>query len=242
MAFYTEFSGYYETVFPFRQTILDFLRSWLPAEGRILDIGCGTGAYCGQLTRGGRHCLGIDLDPHMIGEAERNHPEADFTILDMETIGVLPAGEFAGIYCIGNVLPHLPAGRLGAFLDDLKVLLKPGGVWIFQTVNFDALQGMPTYDFPVRRFPDEGLEFFRRYTDRGDGSLDFETRLVQRGKDVFAGEVVLHPRTSSRCLDRHLEAGFELQGHFADFQESPFVAPQPSGSVYVFTAPGDGTP
>jgi SAM-dependent methyltransferase len=237
MAFYAEFSGYYETVFPFRRGVLEFLDHWLPDEGRLLDIGCGTGAYCGQLNRPGRPCLGLDMDPHMIAEAEKKHPDARFTIMDMESVGLLPAGSFSGIYCIGNVLPHLPSGRLADFLADLRHLLKPGGTWIFQTVNFDPLEGGGDFRFPVRDFPEHGLKFYRAYHDNGDGSLSFQTRLELRGEDVFEGEVPLYPRTSSHCLDLHLAAGFMLAGHFADFEEKPFISHQHSGSVYVFRAP-----
>lgn len=237
MAFYTEFSGYYETVFPFRQPVLDFLNHWLPPRGRLLDIGCGTGAYCGRLVGPERRCLGVDLDPHMIGVAEKNHPGAEFTIMDMETIGILPENGFTGIYCVGNVLPHLPAGRLMDFLADLKRLLVPGGVWIFQTVNFDPLVGRREYVFPVRNFPEHDLQFHRRYRARPGGKFRFQTRLVHHGQDVFEGEVSLFPRTSSHCLDHHREAGFRLLAHFADFDERPFDPRENSGSVYVFTVP-----
>ena len=237
MAFYTEFSEYYETVFPFRQPVLDFLNRWLPAQGRILDIGCGTGAYCGRLANKGRRCLGIDLDPHMIQVAESTQPQAEFNILDMETIDILPEKQFSGIYCIGNVLPHLPTGRLLDFLVDLKGLLAPGGVWIFQTVNFDPLIGLKEFIFPVRDFPSQELQFHRKYTDLGHGKFLFQTRLVHQGREIFNGEVTLYPRDSKHCLKIHREAGFELVRHFADFTEKPFISRAESGSVYVFSAP-----
>ena len=132
MAFYSDFAGHYEKIFPYREGVFAFLDQWLPRSGRVLDVGCGTGRYCGKLNQAGRACVGIDLDPGMIGEAERLNPGADFQILGMEEIHLLAAGTFTGVMCIGNVLPHLPAGRLAAFLMDVKQLLAPGGVWIFQ--------------------------------------------------------------------------------------------------------------
>ncbi|MFT7699074.1 MAG: 2-polyprenyl-3-methyl-5-hydroxy-6-metoxy-1,4-benzoquinol methylase, partial [Candidatus Krumholzibacteriia bacterium] len=133
MAFYSDFAGHYETVFPFRPKTFEFLDKWLPNEGRVLDVGCGTGAYCARLASEGRHTLGIDLDPGMITEAERLYPSDRFQILGMEEVGLLPSEGFSGVICIGNVLSHLPTGRLAAFIMDIHKLLAPGGIWVFQT-------------------------------------------------------------------------------------------------------------
>lgn len=239
MTFYAKFSSWYATVFPFRPPVREFLAKRLPARGRILDIGCGTGDYCGALISSDRSCLGIDLDEQMIQEARKCHPGAEFRVMDMASIAELPAGGFAGIYCIGNVLPHLPAGRLSAFLAHLRSLMTPGGVWIFQIVNFDPIIGRPEYQFPVLDFPAEKLSFIRRYIARADGDLEFQTRLLHQDREVFAGQVPLHPRTSVHLLQLHREAGFQLEGHFADFAGKAFVSEEHSGSVFVFTLPQD---
>lgn len=237
MAFYSEFSRYYETVFPFRKPVFDFLDQWLPRGGRLLDLGCGTGAYCEGLATVDRSCLGVDLDPEMIDQAQKKYPTGEFQVMGLESIGALPEGEFDGVYCIGNVMPHLGPGKLAGFLVDLKGRLQPGGIWIFQTVNFDPIVGQGAHVFPVLKFSDEDLQFHRQYTDRGDGSLDFKTRLVHAGREIFAGKVALCPRTSARCLQLHEQAGFELKAHFADFNGKPFVSSEHSGSVFVFKAP-----
>lgn len=240
MTFYAKFSGWYATVFPFRPQVHAFLENRLPASGHILDIGCGTGDYCGALAGPDRGCLGIDLDEQMVTAARKAHPRADFQVLDMRAIGSLPAGGFSGAFCIGNVLPHLPAGRLAVFLADLRKLLVPGGAWIFQIVNFDPIIGGSGYRFPVLEYPAEELRFERRYTARPDGNLDFHTRLLHREREVFAGQVPLHPLSSRRLLEIHQAAGFSLLDHFADFSGKPFVSGENSGSVFVFAAAGGG--
>ena len=73
MAFYADFAGHYEKIFPFRPAVAAFLDHWLPAEGRVLDIGCGTGHYCAALDGTGRQAIGVDLDPGMIREASLAH-------------------------------------------------------------------------------------------------------------------------------------------------------------------------
>ncbi|MEN8007414.1 MAG: class I SAM-dependent methyltransferase [Candidatus Krumholzibacteriota bacterium] len=237
MAFYSDFAGHYEKIFPFRRPVADFLDQWLPNEGRILDIGCGTGRYCEALDRTGRRSLGIDLDPGMIGEAGRIHPEGEFRILGMEQIGLLPAGSFAGIFCIGNVLPHLPAHRLAGFLVDVNTILEPGGVWVFQTVNFDPILGEEDFIFPEINLPTDQLTFLRWYEDIRTDRLVFHTSLAGPEGEIFAGEVALFPRTSVDYDMGHKAAGFEKLGHFADFAGKGFHPGENSGSVFVWRKP-----
>jgi len=234
MAFYSDFAGHYETVFPFRPKTFDFLEKWLPATGRMLDIGCGTGSYCARLAESGRDCLGIDLDPGMINEAERLHPAGQYRILGMEEIGLLPKGGFDAIICIGNVLPHLSEGRLLAFLIDIQSLLAPGGVWVFQTVNFDSLMGLEEYVFPELRFEAQGVTFLRWYENISRKSLHFHTSLMGPEGEIFGGQVELYPRSSTAYYLSHLNLGFTRLGHFSDFQENEFDPEKQSGNVFVF--------
>ena len=234
MAFYSDFAGEYEKIFPLREGTLDFLDRWLPEDGRILDLGCGTGHYCGRLAGTGRDCLGVDLDPGMIIEAEKNYAKASFQILDLRDVRVLRPNSFSGIFCIGNVLPHLPSGELQGFLASVFKLLKPGGHWIFQTVNFDPLLHLDEYCFPDLEFPDIKMVFQRKYLSDPRGHLIFQTKLVRDELDVFSGETPLYPSVSSDYQSIHQIAGFKMLAHFADFTGRDFESGRSTGSVFVF--------
>ncbi len=238
MAFYSDFAGEYEKIFPLRERTLQFLNRWLPEDGRILDLGCGTGHYCGRLAGGDRDCLGIDLDPGMILEAEKNYPKPTFQILDLQEIKVFNSGSFSGIYCIGNVLPHLPSGYLPDFLASVRKLLQPGSRWIFQTVNFDPLLHLDEYCFPDLEFPENDLYFHRKYVNDPQGNLLFQTSLTRGGMNLFTGETTLYPLMSTQYLAMHQAAGFDLLAHFSDFTGREFASGRSSGSVYVFEKSG----
>ncbi|MBU8871866.1 MAG: methyltransferase domain-containing protein [Gemmatimonadales bacterium] len=234
MAFYSDFAGHYEKVFPFRDGVFHFLDGRLPPKGRVLDIGCGTGGYCGRLISNGRTCLGIDLDPGMIEVAQAANPGSEYRILDMAAIGVLAPTSFTGIFCLGNVLPHLPSADLAGFLAAVWKLLVPGGIWIFQTVNFDPLLVTHRYDFPVLEIPEASLQFHRSYQDITSKSLLFSTHLVQGGQRLFSGETTLYPHTAREFLAANREADFTLLDHFADYMETPYDPLVRSGNVMVF--------
>ena len=234
MAFYSDFAGHYEKVFPCRDEVFRFLQEQLPTQGRVLDIGCGTGGYGGGLLADGRTCLGIDLDPEMIEAAQTANPGCEYRILDMASIGMLPPGGFTGIFCLGNVLSHLPSAHLPGFLTDIRNLLAPGGVWLFQTVNFDPLLIERRYDFPVLEIPAESLQFHRSYVDITSESLIFSTTLVQGGRELFSGEAVLYPRTARQYLAAHRQANLMLLEHTADYKETPYDPLVRSGNVMVF--------
>jgi len=234
MAFYSDFAGSYEEIFPFRPEAAAFLDHWLLPHGRVLDVGCGTGRYCRHLDGTGRRCTGIDLDPGMIDEAQRLHPAGDFRLMGMEEIGLLGAADFDGVFCIGNVLPHLPAAQLAGFLGAVRDLLRPAGIWICQTVNFDPLLELDEHVFPPIRPGDGELVFRRFYRDIRPGELTFEMVLERDGEEIFRGETRLHPRTSADLAAGHRAAGFRELAHVADWTGRRFVPGAVGGSIFVF--------
>lgn len=234
MSFYSDFAEYYEAVFPFREPVRSFLQSHLDGVGRrILDLGCGTGHYCGRLAEAGHSTLGIDLDPEMIAVARRNYPAADFRVADLREVGRL-AGPFDLVYCIGNVAAHLPRSGLEAFLAGLAGNLPRGGKWVFQVVNWDRILGHEDFRFPPLKVGDEGVEFLREYRDISPDRLRFLTRLVAPGREIFAGEVELYPVRAADYLRLHEAAGFALEGHYADYTGTPFDPKDSAASVFVF--------
>jgi SAM-dependent methyltransferase len=233
MTFYSDFSGHYEAIFPLREGAVAFLEKWLPGRGRLLDLGCGTGRYCARLTRPDRVCEGADPDPGMIEHARELAPEGTFHLKGMADLGPLPAGSYAGIFCIGNVIPHLPVPELPAFLESVHAALRPGGVWVFQTVNFDRLLELTDFEFPVIRHDELGLTFRRSYRGITEHHLRFHTRLADRGGKISSSEVDLHPRTSDEYRTLHADAGFVELEHVADWSGRPFDPASSDGSIFV---------
>jgi SAM-dependent methyltransferase len=234
MSFYSEFAGYYERVFPFEERTYAFLRERFPSDARrILDIGCGTGDYCGRLASQGYETLGIDLDRWMVERAKKKYPATEFSVLGMDEIGSL-AGTFGAAYCIGNVAAHLPKHRLGGFLWALRERLDRGAIWIVQTVNWDFVLKHESYRFPEVAVGDGGLVFERSYDEISDETVSFVTRLREKEATVFEGETTLYPVRAEEYVLAHREVEYELIAHYGGFAEESFDPLTMSSSVLVF--------
>ena len=60
MSFYSKFASYYEAIFPFSQSVADFLREYSSPQQTCLDVGCGTGHYAEDLAVSEYQVTGID--------------------------------------------------------------------------------------------------------------------------------------------------------------------------------------
>ncbi len=236
MSFYSEFATHYERVFPLREGTLAFLRMRLPSAGRVLDLGCGTGHYCGALAAAGLQAVGIDLDPLMIAAAQVAYPAAEFHVLDLRDVAAL-APPFGGAYCIGNVLPHLAPAEVEDLLRSLRAVLSLGAPLIIQTVNFDRL-------LPLRephQFPDldagGGIVFRRRYLPTDGDAVRFVTELREDDRVLFAGEETLWPWHAADLIAAGVAAGLEPVDHCGDFAGTPFVPHDSGANVLTFRTP-----
>jgi ubiquinone/menaquinone biosynthesis C-methylase UbiE len=109
---------------------LDAALAHLP-DGPVLDVGCGPAQVSGYLIAHGKTAIGLDIAPGMLAAAARLVPEATLLAADLLALPL------RGSSCAGAVasysLHHLPKPRLGAALDGLAGVLKPGGVLVVIT-------------------------------------------------------------------------------------------------------------
>jgi SAM-dependent methyltransferase len=122
--------------------VMDLL---LPAEGRLLDVGCGFGlwsAYFGQM-QPGRRLVGVDPAEGRIAMArrvaERCAVTAEFIADDVRTARL--EGPFAGAYIL-DVLHHIPHDDQRPVLERLRDLLAPDGVLVIKDITTDPWWGL----------------------------------------------------------------------------------------------------
>ncbi len=243
VSFFGLFAAQYEALFPYREAVGAFLLRQAGEGGRALDIGCGTGHYAGRLAAAGLAAVGIDVEPEMTAAAAARYPQARFRTLDMRRIDELATGPqaeapFDMAFCIGNTAAHLAQTDWPDLLARLRRVLRPGGRWIVQVVNWDFVLSHPEYRFPPRRMPaPEGGEyvFHRAYVEVTPERLRFRTRLELDGRLLFAGEETLHPVTAEASRRLHAQAGFALEAEMADYDGRPLDPAREGGRISVFT-------
>ena len=92
--------------------------------GRVLDVGCGAGAFAARLADHAEHVDAVDKSAAMI-EAARQRTPANVTCIHADVLQLsLPAEHYDAIVSI-TALHHLP---LGDALRHLAPALRPGGV------------------------------------------------------------------------------------------------------------------
>lgn len=112
----------------------EVVTGWLDEQpGRnldILEVGCGTGWLCPQLSRYGR-VTGTDLSDDVLRRAQARWPGVGFIAGDFAT---LPLGEASFDVIVSlEVLSHVADQE--AFIARIAKLLRPGGLLLLATQN-----------------------------------------------------------------------------------------------------------
>jgi len=153
--------------------LLNVLREYLPYfEGftRVLDIGCGHGEFLQLLQEQGHEAVGIDIDPAMVATCQQLGLTAYEG--DAGTFLAAHAGQFDAIFS-SNVIEHLDAQRVQAWIRQAYHALRPGGLLLIGTPNPESLIVQlhefwrdPTH---VRLYSRQLIEFF--FADAGFGNI-----------------------------------------------------------------------
>jgi glycine/sarcosine N-methyltransferase len=157
-----------------------FLRDILGAgpNGRLLDLGCGTGEHSRFLASAGFEVTGVDSSPAMLAAAREGVSGGNpkFVEGDLEEVGTIVGEGFGAALCLGNTAPHLtePAS-LRRFLGGLASRLLPGAPFLLQVLNYDRIFEKDERVLPVNvRTDGEGPVVFLRLMDpRPDGTVVF---------------------------------------------------------------------
>ncbi|WP_250036077.1 class I SAM-dependent methyltransferase [Paractinoplanes maris] len=114
----------------------------LPRGARVLDAGCGTGRLGGYLADAGHDVVGVDLDPALIAEAQRNHPGARWLAGDLSELD--RPERFDLIVSAGNVMTFVAPSTRVEILRRCGRHLAEGGRLV---IGFGAGRGYPFDDF-----------------------------------------------------------------------------------------------
>lgn len=231
--FYSSISKYYAEIFPFQPVQLQFVKSRVGelAGKQLLDIGCATGELAIQLAQNGTFVTGIDLNEDLLSQAQAKIGFEDFqtanpkfqkgNMLELKTD--FQPGQFDGVLCFGNTLVHLQTPELvQQMLNGVFAVLKPGGHFLLQILNYDYILSEPVSELPV--IDTENIRFTRKYRFPESGSLiSFQTELLIKSEDkTIENETPLLALQSRQLTELLQNAGFSDIELFSNFKQEPF--------------------
>jgi SAM-dependent methyltransferase len=84
--------------------LLKLLRQNGITEGRVVDLGCGSGIWARELAESGCQVIGVDISPAMVELARQRVPEADFHVESFFQFRIPPC---RAVTALGEVFNYL---------------------------------------------------------------------------------------------------------------------------------------
>ncbi|TGE36918.1 class I SAM-dependent methyltransferase [Desulfosporosinus fructosivorans] len=230
MDFYRALSDHYDEIFPLKEPQKTFLHDYVKRESlkSVLDIGCGTGTFAIETSQSGVRVHGVDLSDEMVEiskkKAHENGSTATFSIADMGDLSSI-SEKFDGIFCLGNTLAHV-SGEI-----ELKQVLaqfgEKGTQLLVQTVNYDRILAKQVKELPLIKT--SHLTFYRNYTYRLDGMLDFNMKIeFPDTSQGVSGTNLLFPIKCDSLKKALLETGWEVSGLWGNFDKDVWTEDSPA--------------
>jgi len=188
-----------------------------PAPGRrLLDVGCGTGAFLAAARRAGYDVTGIDFSQEFIRLARSRFHLDSVRACSLEDFAQqTPAGSF-DVVTFFEVLEH--QDNPTAFMDSVKRLLRPGGFLALSVPNRDRWPpaSNDSSDLPPHHFTRWNAIALRSACDRwGLAELSFRTASPSLPHLAVWIREVSHVNDLGRSLLGQLE-GCKSAGHGAE--------------------------
>src|SRR5438445_7892658 len=97
----------------------------LPADARLLDLGCGGGKDAGDLGQHGYRVVGLDRTSALLSAGRRRYPSLSLVRADLRQLP-FQAMSFDGLWAAASLM-HLPKPVARRILTALCRLVRPGG-------------------------------------------------------------------------------------------------------------------
>ena len=161
-------------------------------DGRVVDLGCGTGLWAEQLVGRGFDVVGIDISEAMIRLARRRAPQAEFQVASLFQADIPPC---KAVTSLGECISYLfDAGNddraLGQLFRRIYAALAPGGVFVFDVMEAGELGRATT----ARTFAegDDWVTVVEKHEDRRRQTLTRRITTFRKVGDLYRRADEIH--------------------------------------------------
>lgn len=202
-----------------------------PADGGILDAGCGSGRQAVALARCGYRVTGADASAEMLSLASHHarleNQEVRFVAANYAQLQASVGGGFDGLLCIGNALAA--AGSRDAVreaIGQFAACLRVGGRLFLQVLNFPPMRR----DRPCVRGPRtvtvDGVEYVSaRHFHFGPDTVEVTNITMYRDKGAWrqhAHSGTLYPMDPGELDSFCAVAGLNVEEHWGGYGRERF--------------------
>jgi ubiquinone/menaquinone biosynthesis C-methylase UbiE len=134
---YGKSAAYYDAIYSYKNyekesaKLYEFIQRYKKSTGNtLLDVACGTGNHIAFLKK---LCAveGLDINPLMLKQAKKKHPEIRFYRADMRTF--MLDKRYDAITCLFSAIGHVKTKQaMGQAIARMASHLKPGGVLLLE--------------------------------------------------------------------------------------------------------------
>lgn len=112
-----------------------FRKTGIP-NGRLLDIGCGTGRLIQELKQLNFEIEGCEPSTTMLAVARKRNPDTKYWQDSLPQLTNLIGEKYAAVTCLYDTINYLPdLNTISMALRKIYNLLLPGGICVFDTVS-----------------------------------------------------------------------------------------------------------
>lgn len=210
----------------------------------VLDVACGSGLHTIALAELGIKAVGIDLSHALLNIAEKRAREkkvnARFLRGNMLKLSERLDTTYDGVICLGNSLPHLTKpDEMKKALAEMFSVVKPGGVLVIQTLNYDRILMHKERIVNINRSDEH--EFIRFYDFLDNGMIRFNVLMINWGQatpEHSINSLILKPYRSQEMISELSESGFMDIKLFEEPDFSPFDKEKSFAVTYIARKPG----
>ncbi len=189
----------------------------------VLDMTCGTGSQVFMLAERGYKVTGSDFSPALLDQARKKAKQLNHNVRllhgDMRT---LKLGRFDAVITIFNAIGHLTKAGFEKALRNIHKNLKPGGIYVFDIFNLDALDAAAVEGLAMevnKTIGDVRIHLVQTSSlDREKGrltSVDNRTLYPKVGKpQITRSQFTLQIYSATELRDMLRRSGFETLGQY----------------------------